>query len=111
MKITLLGQGYEAISEDSVGNYLIKFLSEKNFHTFTGISAFASEAGVLGLSEYIANAKNFFKSLNLIVGVDQEDTSKEALIEINNLEINSYIFHQKESPIFHPKIYLSQQNK
>lgn len=106
MKVTLLGQGYEATSENSVGNYLIKFLSRKDFHTFTGISAFASEAGVLGLSEYITNAKKFFKSLNLIVGVDQEGTSKEALLEINNLKINSYIFHQKESPIFHPKIYL-----
>lgn len=109
MKITLLGQGYEAASENSVGNYLIKFLSRKDFHTFTGISAFASEAGVLGLSEYITNAKEAFKSLNLIVGIDYEGTSKEALLEINNLEINSYIFYQRESPIFHPKIYLSKK--
>ncbi|MES1181891.1 MAG: phospholipase D family protein, partial [Flavobacterium sp.] len=66
----------------------------------------ASEAGILGLAEHIVNAKKYFKTLNLIVGVDQGKTSKEALWEINNLNINSYIFHQAESAIFHPKIYL-----
>lgn len=106
MKITLLGQGYESVSEDSVGNQLINFLSENSFHTFTIISAFASDAGVAGLSSYIENAKENFEVLNLIVGIDQEGTSKEALEEINSLGINSYIFYQKESPIFHPKIYL-----
>jgi len=106
MNITLLGQGYEATSESSVGNHLVKFLSQKDFHTFTGISAFASEGGVREFSDYIENAKKVFKSLNLIVGIDQEGTSKEAFLKINNLEINSYIFYQKESPIFHPKIYL-----
>jgi HKD family nuclease len=106
MKITLLGQGYEPESINAVGNHLIKYLSQTNFHTFTGISAFASEAGILGLAEHIENAKVHFKDINLIVGIDEEGTSKEALLEINNLKINSYIFYQGEPPIFHPKIYL-----
>jgi hypothetical protein len=94
-----------------VGNYLISLLSKTNFHTFTGISAFASEAGILGLSEHIENAKKNFKTINLIVGIDEEGTSKEALFEINNLKINSFIFYQDESPIFHPKIYLFEGTK
>ena len=106
MKISFLGQGFEPESKNAVGIHLINFFSQKNFHTFTGISAFASEAGVVGLIECITIAKKFFKSINIIVGIDQEGTSKEALIEINNLNINSYIFYQEESPIFHPKIYL-----
>ncbi|MCG3167673.1 MAG: hypothetical protein POELPBGB_03467 [Bacteroidia bacterium] len=106
MKITFLGHGYEPESKNSVGNYLLDFLSKNHFHTFTGISAFASEAGILGLADHIETAKRYFKNLNLIVGIDQEGTSKEALIEIYNLKINSYIFHQEEPPIFHPKIYL-----
>lgn len=106
MKITFLGQGFESASKQSVGNTIIKLFKENKFSSFTGISAFASEAGVVGLSECIASGTEFYKTLNLIVGIDQEGTSKKALKEINNLGINSYIFYQKESPIFHPKIYL-----
>jgi HKD family nuclease len=106
MKITFLGQGFESESKNSVGNKIINLFSENKFNSFTGISAFASEAGVVGLSECIENGKGFFKTLSLVIGVDQEGTSKKALKEILDLGINSYIFYQKESPIFHPKIYL-----
>ena len=106
MKVTFLGQGFEPESKNSVGNTLIKLFKENKFNSFTGISAFASEAGVVGLSECIASGVEFYKTLNLIVGIDQEGTSLNALNEINSIGINSYIFYQKESPIFHPKIYL-----
>lgn len=106
MKVSFLGQGFESESKDSVGNTIIKLFKENKFSSFTGISAFASEAGVVGLSECIESGKDFFETLNLIVGIDQEGTPKKALKEINDLGINSYIFYQKESPIFHPKIYL-----
>lgn len=106
MKITFIGQGFESESKDAVGNFLLKFLSEKKFYSFTGISAFASKAGVLAFAEQIGRARRTYKSLNLIVGVDQQGTSKEALEAIQELDINSYIFYQRESVIFHPKIYL-----
>lgn len=106
MKITFLGQGFESESKKSVGNTIIQLFKENKFNSFTGISAFASEAGVVGLSECITSGAQFYNTLNLIVGIDQEGTSKKALKEINDLGINSYIFYQKESPIFHPKIYL-----
>ena len=111
MKTTFLGQGFESTSVDAVGNYLIQYLNRQDFHSFTGISAFASEAGIFGLSGHIQTAKGIFKNLSLIVGVDQEGTSKEALEEILYLNINSYIFYQNEAPIFHPKIYLFEGDK
>ncbi len=111
MTIRFLGQGFEDQSPNAIGNYLMKLLSEKHFHSFTGISAFASEAGIFGLSKYLNSAKQHFKHLNLVVGIDQEGTSKEALEEIINLSINSYIFYHREQPIFHPKIYLFEGEK
>ena len=39
MEIHLLGQGYEKESANSVGNYLIKLLSDKEFESFTAITA------------------------------------------------------------------------
>lgn len=111
MKTTFLGQGFESSSVDAIGNYLIQYLNRKDFHSFTGISAFVSEAGIFGLSGHIQIAKTGFKNLSLIVGIDQEGTSKEALEEILNLNIDSYIFYQSEAPIFHPKIYLFEGDK
>lgn len=111
MKISFLGQGFEDKSVDAVGNHLMNFLGQKDFDSFTGISAFASESGVYGLSPYLNTAKGNFKNLNLIVGVDLEGTSKEALEEILALNINGYIFYQKEQPVFHPKIYLFEGSK
>uniref|UniRef100_UPI00404AE95E phospholipase D-like domain-containing protein n=1 Tax=Flavobacterium sp. TaxID=239 RepID=UPI00404AE95E len=106
MKISFLGQGIESASKNAVGHFLVKYLNEKNFNSFTGFSAFASEAGIYGLSGHINSAKKHFKELTIIVGIDQGGTSKEALEEILSLNIKSYIFYQKENPIFHPKFYL-----
>jgi HKD family nuclease len=106
MKITFLAQGYEAESTNAVGNHLANFLVQDKFNSFFGISAFASSAGVSFLSKFIDDAKRTFASLTLIVGVDEQGTAKEALYKIQALEISSFIFFQKEPPIFHPKIYL-----
>lgn len=106
MNITLLGQGFEAASENSVGKQLIKFFADKDFHTFTGISAFASQAGVNGLSKHIAAAKKHLNIITIVTGVDQKGTSKEALEALLNLKINAFVFYQPSFTIFHPKIYL-----
>lgn len=109
MKTTFLGQGFNPKIDNSIGNKIMEFFSENNFQTFTGISAFASEAGVNGLASCISSSTSF-ENINLIVGIDQEGTSKETLEEILNLKVNSYIFYQSEKPIFHPKIYLFEGN-
>jgi HKD family nuclease len=106
MNITLLGQGFEATSAMSVGNQLIKFFADKDFHTFTGISAFASQAGVNGLSKHISSAKKHLNIITIVTGVDQKGTSKEALEALLNLKINAFVFYQPSFTIFHPKIYL-----
>jgi HKD family nuclease len=106
MNITLLGQGFEAASENSVGKQLTKFFADKDFHTFTGISAFASQAGVNGLSKHIAAAKKHLNVITIVTGVDQKGTSQEALLALLNLDINAFVFYQPSFTIFHPKIYL-----
>jgi hypothetical protein len=44
--------------------------------------------------------------VNVIVGIDQQGTSREALEELLNWNVNCFVFHQNEKAIFHPKIYL-----
>lgn len=111
MNIIFLGQGYEPVSKDSVGNYLIKFFQDNSFHSFTGITAFASQSGVNGLSKHISSAKKHLKLINIITGIDQKGTSKEALDALLEMNIRSYIFYQPSFTIFHPKIYLFEGEK
>ncbi len=106
MKFQFLGQGYEPESEQAVGKQLMKFLLDTNFYAFTGISAFASQAGIQGLSSFIDSAKNHLKNITIIVGVDQKATSKEALEALLALGIDAFVFYQPAYTIFHPKIYL-----
>ena len=111
MNITFLGQGLEPESLKSVGNNLIRLFKENKFNSFTVISAFASESGVLNLAENIAESPSDFDTVKIIVGVDQEGTPVKALEKILELNVTSYIFYQRESPIFHPKIYLFEGEK
>lgn len=106
MEIQLLGQGYEKESTNSVGNHLVKLLADKEFHAFTAISAFVSQAGVRGLLPYINEAKKHLNVITVITGVDQKGTSKEALEALLELDVNAYVFYQPSITIFHPKIYL-----
>jgi HKD family nuclease len=114
MNITFLGHGFEATSANAIGNHLINYLNQNNFHSFTGFFAFASEAGIFGLAGHVQTAKQNYQAprkITLVVGIDQQGTSKEALEELKNLNVDSYIFYQSESPIFHPKIYLFEGNQ
>lgn len=106
MTINVLTQGLTTDIDRSVGVALIKFLDSTDYRSFTFISAFASESGINGLSGYIEKAKKNYESLNIIVGVDQKGTSREALEALLKLNINTLIFHQRAFSIFHPKIYL-----
>lgn len=111
MEIQLLGQGYEKESKNSVGNHLIRLLSDKEFQSFTAITAFLSQAGIRGLSSYINEAKSHLDIITIITGVDQKGTSKEALEELIKLDVNAYVFYQPSITIFHPKIYLFEGTK
>lgn len=109
MKVTFLGQGFSEKSPNAVGVYINKYLMDNGFKSFFCISAFASPLGIK-LIDSIEEAKKT-KDISIIVGIDQGGTSKEALNEILNLDVSSFVFYQRESPIFHPKIYLFEGDK
>jgi HKD family nuclease len=107
MVVKVLSQGLSEGIDNSVGAALIENLCSTRYFSFTGISAFASEAGINGLSHYIEVAKEtFVHGINIIVGVDQKATSKEALESLVSLGVNAYIFYHTGYTIFHPKVYL-----
>lgn len=104
MIISFLGQSYNEKTHRSTGGLIIESLLSKNYTAFTGIAAFASDAAVNMISDYLLQST--ISKVTLIVGIDQRGTSRKALEQIEKLKVNSFIFYQKESIIFHPKIYL-----
>lgn len=111
MEIEILGQGFEPLSEKAAGNVLMDYFTNKDFNSFTVISAFATLSGVKGISKFISEATHLKNNL-IVVGVNEKVTSKEALEEILRIEnIKSYVFYANNNSIFHPKIYLFEGNQ
>ncbi len=106
MTIQFLRQGFGNTSPDATGFHLISSLQDENFTHFIGVTAFASASAVFGLAPHIQAAKVHLQQINLIVGIDQEATSKQALKALMTLEISAHIFYQTEQIIFHPKFFL-----
>ena len=110
MDIKLLGQGYNSDINTSVACELVELLNDSTFTKFTCLVAFASYSGISGLTDKIHEAQHRGLEVNVIIGIDQLGTSKEALDELIEWNANAYVFHSKSSPIYHPKIYLFENN-
>lgn len=106
MQINFIGHGLDPKNENTVGNILATSFEEKKFNSFTGLVAFASYAGVKKLVPSINTAKKHFEKINFFIGVDDNGTSKDALEQLIQNEIETYIFHTQSTMIFHPKIFL-----
>lgn len=106
MDTIIIGQGYNLQEHSSVGEELIKQFQSHRYKSFTCLVAFASYGGVSALSEEIRKAKDSGVDIKVILGVDQKGTSKEALEEVLSWGVDSKIYHTNDFNIFHPKVYL-----
>ena len=106
MDTIIIGQGYNITEDTSVGKELIEQFNSHRYKSFTCLVAFASYGGISALTPYIEDAKKEDVSVKVILGVDQKGTSKEALEEVLRWNVDAKIYHTKSFNIFHPKIYL-----
>ncbi|NAS13677.1 restriction endonuclease PLD domain-containing protein [Poritiphilus flavus] len=110
MNVRFLGQGYNRDVGSSVAQALIDAFGNDSFHTFKCLVAFASHTGVSGLRDHVENSKQHINSFRVIVGVDQNGTSKEALESLIDWGVDTFVFYTSQRIIFHPKIYLFEGN-
>ncbi len=106
MDTIIIGQGYNLAENSSVGKELVDLFQSHRFTSFTCLVAFASYGGVSALRQEILNAKTNNVNIKVVLGVDQKGTSKEALEEVLSWDVNACIYHTNDFNIFHPKIYL-----
>lgn len=106
MQVNFIGHGLDPNNENTVGNLLATSFQDPKFDSFFSLVAFASNSGVRLLMPFILEAKEKYKELCFYIGVDDNGTSKEALQQLIENSVPTYIFHTQSAMIFHPKIYL-----
>lgn len=106
METTIIGQGYNLSANTSVADVLKKQFESKRYNKFVCLVAFASDGGVSALSRLIADAKAQGMEIRVILGIDAGGTSKEALEVVLSWGVDAYIYHTDAKNIFHPKVYL-----
>jgi HKD family nuclease len=106
MQLNFIGHGLDSTNDNTVGNLLATSFQDPKFDSFISLVAFASNSGVRQLIPFIDSSKHRYKELTFYIGVDDNGTSKEALQQLIDNSIQTYIFHTQSAMIFHPKIYL-----
>jgi HKD family nuclease len=103
MNVQFIGQGFE--ESQTVGDKILASFSDESYSQFTIISAFASQGAVLGIANILDKTKDKWSKAQIIVGIDQKGTSKEALEALLLLPVPTFVYFTSSTIIFHPKIY------
>ena len=106
MQVNFIGHGLNPTNEFTVGNILATSFNENKFNRFLGFVAFASIAGVKKIMPSILENNSNFNTLTFFIGIDENGTSKEALQELIENNIETFIFNTRSAMIYHPKIFL-----
>lgn len=98
--------------DEQLGIQLIKALESNQFNQLTIMVAYAKLSGVYRVSPYLEKFRNNGGTIRCVVGIDQQNTTYDALSQLLNLANEIYIFHSESvSQTFHIKCYwLSGEN-
>jgi HKD family nuclease len=114
MKIEFLGHGIFEEQDNTVGNYLHKSFKDKNFDTFKCFVAYTTLSGLSIFIDELEKVKHKYKKIEFYLGVDDKGTSREALLELLEKEIDTYIYYnptKRTRAIYHPKLYIFNGEK
>src|SRR3972149_8053800 len=102
MKITLLTH------ENTAGNEIAKTLKSGKYSDFKVAVAYAKNSGISRIYNELASFSNNGGRTSIIVGIDQNNTSYQALVNLKTFaKDNLFIHHDKNFDItFQPKVYL-----
>lgn len=98
----LVNQPYD----EQLGFQLINAIESNQFSQLTIIVAYAKLSGVYRISPYLEKFRNNGGSIRCVIGIDQQNTTYDALGQLLKLADEVYIFHSEcVSQTFHIKCY------
>lgn len=105
MDLKFIGQGLDPGSDVTAGNFIIDSLESANYNSFNAFVAFVSTAGLENIIDQLLTFREGGGEIKLYCGVNLNATSKEALEQLLENEIESYVVYSPNNIIYHPKIY------
>lgn len=105
MELKFIGQGLDPLSDITAGNFIIDSLESENYSSFNAFVAFVSTGGLKNMIDQMLAFRAAGGEIKLYLGVDLNATSKEALEQLLEHEIESYVVYSPNNVIYHPKIY------
>lgn len=95
--------------DEQLGIQLIKALESNQFNQLTIMVAYAKLSGVYRVSPYLEKFRNNGGTIRCVVGIDQQNTTYDALSQLLNLANEIYIFHSESvSQTFHIKSFYNK---
>lgn len=92
--------------DEQLGIQLIEAIESNKFNQLTIMVAYAKLSGVYRISPYLEKFRNNGGSTRCVVGIDQQNTTYDALDQLLKLTNEVYIFHSESvSQTFHIKCY------
>lgn len=92
---------------EKLGKLLTDDLNSGRYHCFAFSAAYAKISGVDALYDAILAFKAAGGSIHATIGIDQKNTSFEALRAVLEIAEDLFIFHNRSlSSTFHPKFYI-----
>lgn len=110
MKLKFIGQGLDPESDITAGNFIIDSLESENYSSFNAFIAFVSTGGIKNIIDQLLAFKADGGEIKLYLGVNLNATSKEALEQLLEHDIESYVIYSPNNIIYHPKIYAFEGN-
>lgn len=96
----------------TLGNTLINILLTGKYSRLNIICAYAKLSGVSRLEDAFNHFRKNGGEINLFIGIDQKNTTYEALLSLLSLSNNLYIIHNENiSCTFHHKVYLLDKHE
>lgn len=96
---------------DALGECLVKEIENGHYSTFRFAVAYARLSGVNLLKPYLDEFKSEGRTIIGTVGIDQRNTSIEAISELKSLCDHLYVFHNENPYItFHDKAYMLESH-
>lgn len=106
MAVSFIGQPFEDFGWSA--DWFKTVLRDERVHTLEIAVAWVKRSGLARISEDLTAFRSRGGNTSIIAGIDEGGATVQGLTLALNLFDNAYVFHDRSSRTFHPKVYLAK---